>query len=1238
MNIASSERSRRSNLRAVWPLLQWFALFLAVVGVRLWMISIYSSSLPIRDQWDYEGATVFKPWLDGTFHVSDLFRPHNEHRMVLARLLGLGLLWVNGQWDSRLETVVNTVICGFFVVAAAAAIVRIFAPRSRTLIMVALALWLTLPYGHENASLALGTSYYFLVFFSLIAIWGLGLHRTLSPQWWAGAASLILACLDMAAGVFAPMALLALLALRLFKRGMKWKDAILPALLLLAVIGAAIYFRTVVPYHEQLKAASLGNWLDVFARCLAWPFCNAPLFCLLMYLPVVLVAAWYLRARADSTCARSYRQAEGIIVASIWVAMQAAAIAYTRGGSAILLPVSRYMEILAFGAVANLLAGVFLVSRLQIGRRLRVASGAAWVVWATVVASGAAVLSYQEQPRIGPGEEILLPYERSVRGYVATSDRRYLEEGTPPPTIPYPDPSRLAWLLNDPGIRSILPAAVRAPVPVPVAAGPPTPFVPNGYSPAWPNLPYEQTWGSYSDLREKAQGTLRSETITSRFPYLEFEVTGRLGGAMSLHLQDETTGRRSRFNPRKNAVENWYSGYVAMPGKKVHVVARDDNPAGWFVFREPREVGRFSVYADALANLGPLLCLVGGLLWLTSTAVSEGPGAWRFLTQRSFLPALHDESTATGLHHGLRLYSLLFVACLPIFAALYFQLKYWVNVPIWDEWDTPGIAILRAVQHELNWADLLAQHNESRKVIPRLLAILMAGPAGWDVRQGMVLTLVSACLVSAFVLYYLRKNVGRVLFGTIVTWAVVNLLLFAPSQYENFLSGFMWEVSFPILCLLTCITVNLGDRPLWMKVLCNSLLALLSTYTFAHGMLVWLFAFPLRSPVERFGPRSRAVELSWYAIYLMLGVASIAYYFVGYYRPPIAPPSATFRQIPQVLDFLIVWLGANFRSDAVDARVAGVLLWIVIMGAVPSAFLRTYRNPTVWKRYYPWLLLAGFSLGSGLMTAIGRARIGVDLAFNTGFDGFSGIRYNGSSVFACVALAGILHGLYADVIRLKGPWRERFILGAAFACFLLGISWIFMLAHEVRRLPFFKENRERAKLAATWASILPENPEIFSAYPQIEGFAQRVEEMKQFGVIKLPPIKETLKEAISAPPPKASYDAGFLDIGRLNEGNFRIAGWARNPQTNLPADYVILGWQESPDTFHPFTILPTGVNRPDLVDPFKTPAMSKAGFDREINVSKLPRTPLEIKGWAIDLRKGAAFPLGGILQLEARSE
>jgi hypothetical protein len=177
--------------------LYYLALFLVVAGARLWAVAEYGSSVPIRDQWDYEGAAVFKPWLDGTLSISDLFRPHNEHRLAFSRLTGLLLLRLNGQWDSRVEMVVGAVLCGVFAVVMTAAMIRLFGPAFRTLIVEGVALWLVLPYAQENTIMALGLPYYFLLIFSVIAIWGLALHDTYSAAWGAGAVSLVLACLDM---------------------------------------------------------------------------------------------------------------------------------------------------------------------------------------------------------------------------------------------------------------------------------------------------------------------------------------------------------------------------------------------------------------------------------------------------------------------------------------------------------------------------------------------------------------------------------------------------------------------------------------------------------------------------------------------------------------------------------------------------------------------------------------------------------------------------------------------------------------------------------------------------------------------------------------------------------------------------------------------------------------------------------------------------------------------------------
>lgn len=581
-------------------------------------------------------------------------------------------------------------------------------------------------------------------------------------------------------------------------------------------------------------------------------------------------------------------------------------------------------------------------------------------------------------------------------------------------------------------------------------------------------------------------------------------------------------------------------------------------------------------------------------------------------------------------------YLLVLAACIPIFLALQVQLKHWVNIPIWDEWDTPGIAILRASEHTLRWSDLFAQHNESRKVIPRLLCIALAFPAGWDVRHAMVLTFASVCLTSALVFVYLRKSRRtpanpQILFA----WTIVNFLLFAPSQYENILSGFVFEIFIPVLCLFGCISVNLSQRRLPEKVAWNAILALVATYTFAHGMLLWLLALPIPNDAERLRPSWRRRAAPWYLVFVAIAAVSVAYYFNGYKRPDVAPPPANLSQAGQVLDFLIVWLGAPLRSTWLSARTAGTAAGVVLLLTTAPTLGFLYRNKARWKSYYPWLSLAAFSLASGLVTAIGRVNIGVDLVFNTSFDGFSSMRYNATSIFAYVAIIGMLLNLHSDTIGSSFPGRSRWLVGASILCTLLGIAWIYTLSDEQTRVPLFQRNRARARAAAIWSRVLPDNPEIFSAYPYPEGFSNRVEALKRLHLLKLPEVAEPVARMISSVPQPIGIEAGNLDIGRLEDGNkLHVAGWARNPEENRPADYVVLGWEEGANSLHPFTAIKPDGKREDVARVFKSPSILHAGFDQEINVSKLPRGPLTLRAWSIDMKRQRAFPMDGSVRVE----
>jgi hypothetical protein len=85
---------------------------------------------------------------------------------------------------------------------------------------------------------------------------------------------------------------------------------------------------------------------------------------------------------------------------------------------------------------------------------------------------------------------------------------------------------------------------------------------------------------------------------------------------LSLVLQGEETGKKVRVIPTNRADDFWRLAYVAVPDKTIRILAEDDNAEEWFGFREPRELARFSYYADRLTRCGKSICYSGAMLWL----------------------------------------------------------------------------------------------------------------------------------------------------------------------------------------------------------------------------------------------------------------------------------------------------------------------------------------------------------------------------------------------------------------------------------------------------------------------------------------------------------------------------------------------------------------------------------------------------------------------------------------------
>ena len=131
-----------------------------------------------------------------------------------------------------------------------------------------------------------------------------------------------------------------------YRRSLFWDDCL------------SLYFRVTVPLHEVLKAASLSAWFAAFGRALAWPFSGPPLAAFAIYSPAIALLISYCWKRRAALDQEDSRLAEALLGVAFWVVLQAAAIAYGRGGDGSQSPGSRHLDLLAPGALVNLFAVV----------------------------------------------------------------------------------------------------------------------------------------------------------------------------------------------------------------------------------------------------------------------------------------------------------------------------------------------------------------------------------------------------------------------------------------------------------------------------------------------------------------------------------------------------------------------------------------------------------------------------------------------------------------------------------------------------------------------------------------------------------------------------------------------------------------------------------------------------------------------------------------------------------------
>lgn len=445
---------------------------LLVFGSKLWLIKDFGNITPFWDQWDGEGGGLYDALLRHGWTAPNWFAPHNEHRIFTTRLLSALILVVNNGWDPKLQMEVNALIH----VLAISMLVWFSTDgafwEARWLMLIA-GVTTIVPFAVENTLGGFQSAFYFLLFFSFIALRVLVSSPALSPKWWLGLGAAALSYLSLASGALTVLAAAAAIGLRFsVTRPRLHKDQL--AIALLSCLFVAMLVATpAIERHAALHAHSLWELVNGFVINAGWPIRLGELwngFVINAARPLNLASIFGALTMSFFPVALTFVLVKNrlggstdwfLVAVWLFVLGNCLAISYERNAA---MTASRYFDLLALNVIVSGACIQRLIPYTAAWRRKALWIGA--VVWAVAVVAGVVSNGLERLPGLLEHKRIFGQQEElNVRNFLATNDERWLR-GKPQFAIPYPDANRLAALLRRDTIRSILPAEL-----VPANAG-----------------------------------------------------------------------------------------------------------------------------------------------------------------------------------------------------------------------------------------------------------------------------------------------------------------------------------------------------------------------------------------------------------------------------------------------------------------------------------------------------------------------------------------------------------------------------------------------------------------------------------------------------------------------------------------------------------------------------------------------------------------------------------------------
>jgi hypothetical protein len=552
------------------------------------------------------------------------------------------------------------------------------------------------------------------------------------------------------------------------------------------------------------------------------------------------------------------------------------------------------------------------------------------------------------------------------------------------------------------------------------------------------------------------------------------------------------------------------------------------------------------------------------------------------------------------------------VALIPMLHLTYLVRHYSVEVPTLDDWEMAPL-IVHAHTGQLSWAEIFAQQEEARTVLPKLIFILSTAGGHWDVRDQMMLS-VLCCWLTAAGIFVLLRRAGLGLGATAICFWLAVLTIFSTAKFELWIFASGFPSFLPALFLVAgLVVIGTNMSTAWKFALCG-LFATASSFSLPHGLLAWGLTFPVLFLIRRV-PRWP----SWLIAWLALGATCTTAYFWGYQKPGYLPTFAPVTPLGEYVRFILEFLGGALAyawkdRPGLSAALFGIVQCALVFAALVYCLWRI-RDRAFVAKAAPWFALGLYSFGSAFLAALGRVGYGARYALAS--------RYVTFSIYLTIAVIALVAMIVRKVLRGHSPLRARAWTYAICAVLIIG----YLVPYKVcaYNTTFFLRSlsaKDRLGRAAVLLSPALDTSQIIkkTAYPNdarpvIEG-ADALDRLK---LLRPPLLRSNRLEAIPHEAADGIHASGACETVTASDGQIvRASGWAVLNAKGRPADSVAVAYQTAPDQEWILCAMSDSFEiRPEIVKRFNSMDQVWSGWSATFSRSAFPPNA-KLSFWALD--------------------